>query len=338
MAIDGKDVLVFRVSWHPERFDPGTVLTTPPGDGPTFVLFRIDAQSGETKPDPAFERLKRAMKERYPSDEVQYTWRRPFRSMGEPGSMRLVYVTGHNAARETCWSQIWRLGEGDEPDRLLLDDARTWPEPVFLDEETLVFASRKCNDPEAVSEWEIVRRTVSTQKELTLLRIPPAREVWITPSPSGQRLVVSSGLRWPEGNSPGQANSWLVTREGAVSEPLRTEFAFSSCFNPWSADESEMLEGFSLVDIRWDVVRPTCSIRQLINLKEHPEYRFAAFIMAFDEVACYAMTSDYLEPLNHQVWLCRIDLQTGKPEILLRFDGDRWVGCGGVTVKEAEVE
>jgi hypothetical protein len=343
MACDGEDVLAFLepVPWsaQDDHFLTGAWPTT---DAPGFTLLRIDTETGRVRPDPAFERLKQTVKGRAPGgDAVNYSWRRPPWSFMGPRNNRIVYVTRFGVHSRTRWLEIWRLGEGDEPNQLLLEDEEMRAlSAVFLDDQTCVFARRKGNDPKAGCEWEVIRRTVLPAQDVVLLRVPLAQQVSILSSPSGKRFVVSS--EWLEPGGGPQTNCWFATAEGAVSLPL-TNFLPFDVFYQWTPDESTFLFWYgSKVDaacVEWSGNFGIPLTRGLIDFGQHPGlgYPLTSCDMAFSADSLYGLTADYPVAPNREVRLCRIDLQTGKPEVMLRFDGNRWVGYGGVTVKEAKV-
>jgi len=347
MAMDGGDILVFvkGISSWPGKQHSRSVPVPTLDRAPECGLYRAHLSNGVVEPDPAFERLREAVKERAGNSYVDYQWKHNFSHLHGVPDKRFVRTDTHDAAAKTSWSGVWLLGYGGKPNRLVAElEEQSYAPIVLLGDDSCILGRGGRPDTKGASEWRIVRRIVGHEEETVLLTIPLASHVSIDPSPMGRWAIVSAWHQSLPGHGENWNGSWLVATDGAFVRGIENHFLFSGLVAMWAPDDSVFLwhdaHGLYALEPRRDAERSTCKVRTVVTGEQFPDLaKQLRVLLSADGRSAYVLSAEggYAE-CTTRLRLTRIDVRTGEPELLLQFDGDRWIGGKTLTVREAKID
>ena len=340
---EGEDLVVFVQPMMREgrrRELKGTSQTYPRTDRSPYGLYRINLTSGEARPDPRLAQIRRTVKELKGDTEAHFSlyWS-PFFTGESHG--RLLLVHGQNKEAGDRWAQIWRLGNRDRASRLLMDGAAYAPAPVaFLTEETYVLGRRGRMDADGTAEWRIMRRSLDAAIQSELLTIPLARHVFFHPSPSREWLVVSASHQSLPDSTAWWKGYWLLATDGSFCASINLGELRLQSHTPggmvWVGDCEllvQALEGLYAVTPVRQQGQALCKIRQVMvpdDLPDFPSLRLSGPI-GNGEVLGLTAEDLWRDEKNQRVY--RINVVTGKSELLLRMVNGRWAGTSALTVQ-----
>ncbi|MDP7250486.1 MAG: hypothetical protein QGF00_12850 [Planctomycetota bacterium] len=340
-AVDGKDLLIFLEPRSHEwrKAVRETVPAYPSPRSLAYGLFRFNSKTGAARPDPAFESLRKDVAARTdPSARTSFNWKRDPWNPWAQTDPQMVHVMSYVLNNDSSWLEAWRLGvDGRANERVIHTDHRS--RYVIIDDRTQIIATWRDLNEDDNWAWEVMKRDLTTGEEDLLLSIPKAHSVYLVASPSGRRLVV--GTHRKIGESDYRSESWLLATDGSFAHHVPNVHLSTQTANTWTSDESACYwwqkDGLYVAEFRSDPAG--CTIRPVLLKSEHPEYRhWRESFSSVGKSSMFFMTDGYRPNGRLVSRFGRIDLATGKPEVLFRYSGGQWIGTKAVSIKEVTID
>ncbi|MDP6504648.1 MAG: hypothetical protein QF886_13580, partial [Planctomycetota bacterium] len=350
-AVDGDELLISLVpnshEWN--KYVRETIPAYPSPRSRAYGLFRFNSKTGEVRPDPAFESLRQDVADRAdPSARTSFHWRRDPWNPWAKRNPRMVHVMSYELNNDRPWLEAWRLGfNGQTNERVIHTDSRS--RYVILDDRTQIIATWKELNEDDNWAWEVMKRDLANGEEKLLLSIPKAHSVSLAASPSGRRVVVGTYRKTSEHDY--KFESWLLATDGSFAHHVPGIHLSIGLTNTWTSDESACYW--------WSMVHPSkgswqedglhvaefssdpagCTIRPVFRTSDHPESDWPRTgFSSLGKSSMFFMTDGHRPNGRLVSRFGRIDLATGKPEVLFRSSGGQWIGTEAVSIREVAVD